>query len=94
MDPSYLRCNEIMTNDYQLCRPKTLYEIARDTLFTKNFYCIYCNMMDYDDDWIQIHTKHCHDEVGITITMFQCKKCSKQMFEKDIVLHEVNCNHN
>lgn len=67
---------------------KKLYKLSRNALFVKVYFCMYCQMLDYNKQWMQQHMKSEHDEHGKLIRMFECKKCSCAMIENEIIYHE------
>lgn len=65
-----------------------LYKLAREILFEKHYYCIQCNMINYDKHFMRNHIKIYHDEWEMEMRMFRCKRCYKEMDEKEILAHE------
>lgn len=41
---------------------KTLYKMARNILFYKDYKCIHCGIVDFDKYYMRQHVKTCHDE--------------------------------
>lgn len=66
---------------------KSLYKLTRNFLFTKIYYCMYCDMIDFEKQWLQKHIWEFHDECGKIIRLFECKKCRKRVFEHKILKH-------
>lgn len=66
---------------------KTLYKLSRKQLFSKEYYCMYCDMTDCNKDWIWKHIRNIHDENGKIIRLFVCRKSNKRMIEWDIINH-------
>lgn len=67
---------------------KSLYKLARNEAFIKDYWCIYCDIMEFDKDYMDEHVKYYHDEIGKAIRLFRCRKCYwAKMFEKDIMEH-------
>ena len=66
---------------------KTLYKLARNKLFDKQYYCMYCDMVDNDKEWMWDHIKNIHDEHGKIIREFVCKRTNDKMIEHDIINH-------
>lgn len=48
---------------------------------------MYCQMIDYNKDWMQNHIKFDHDEHGKVIRLFICNQCNHTMIEFDILHH-------
>lgn len=67
---------------------KTLYKLARAELFYKDYYCLYCGIMDHDKDYMREHVKTYHDEIEKERRMFRCRKCYRAMKEYKILAHE------
>lgn len=87
-----LQCYENMPNEKTLDLPhkdktKTLYKLARSKIFGKHYCCVYCGMMDFDGEWLQIHVKNFHDECGIAIPMYECKICKHMIMKNEIIKH-------
>lgn len=89
-----LKCHEQMPDEktMDLSRKtiiKTLYKLARKKLFKKEYFCMYCGMLDFDKEWMQIHIKNFHDEFIKIVTMFQCKICGETVMKNDIITHNI-----
>lgn len=69
---------------------KTLYEISRNILFCKEYYCEYCAMIDFNKYFMRNHIREHHDVNGKEIMIFLCKKCYQSMCETEILRHECN----
>lgn len=66
---------------------KTLYKLARKQLFRKEYYCIYCDMIDSDKEWIWKHIRNTHDESGKLIRLLVCEICKTRINETHIINH-------
>lgn len=66
---------------------KTLYKLARNELFKKEYLCMYCDMIDSNKQWMLNHIRNIHDEHGKIIRQFYCKLCRHNMIEIDIIIH-------
>lgn len=84
-----LQCHEEMPNEITLKKRKikNLYKLAREELFNKNYFCVYCGMLDLDKEWMQIHIKNFHDECSKIISIFQCKMCKHTLMGNKIIKH-------
>lgn len=68
---------------------KTLYKTALEIFFHKSYYCVYCEMIDFNKYFIRNHIKECHDEYGREIRKYTCKTCYESITEIEILSH--NC---
>lgn len=87
-----LQCYEKMPNEWTIkCNKttKSLFKLARNALFDKNYFCEYCEISDYDKNWIQIHIKYNHDESSILSKIFECKKCFGKVEKEQLINHLV-----
>lgn len=67
---------------------KTLFKLARNILFQKEFYCQYCDLIETNKEDMTNHIKNNHDEWGITIKIFYCKQCNETAIrENEIKTH-------
>lgn len=66
---------------------KTLFKLTRKQLFRKEYFCTYCDMIDFDKEWMWKHVKNIHDESGNLIRFFVCKNCNIKIIENDIINH-------
>lgn len=66
---------------------KSLFKLARNILFHKEFYCEYCNMIETDKEDVINHIKIIHDEYGKVIKLFLCKKCGTNLNKTEILNH-------
>lgn len=87
-----LECEEKMPSEKTLNKSigrgiKSLYKMARGKLFKKQYYCMYCDIIDFDGEWTRIHIRYNHDEIGKPITQFICKLCNETINEYEIIHH-------
>lgn len=75
-----------------MTKVKSLYKLSRNRMFVKNYYCIYCDMIDFDEGYLQEHVKNYHDEFGKIIKTFRCNKCAESIVKWEIIRHMVECN--
>lgn len=66
---------------------KSLYKLSRNILFTTNYICDYCCMIDFEKHWMQKHIIKVHDEFGKVTTLFECNTCKVSYYEDEIVQH-------
>lgn len=88
-----LECNEKMPDEETINKKigkkvKTLYELARNKLFWEEYCCTYCNIIDFDKDWMRIHIKNIHDEFGKEKLKLLCKMCCISIDEHEVLYHE------
>lgn len=90
-----LCCKESLPSEKELTQRlvKTLYERARETLFEKIYMCLHCELVDYDQTWIDLHIKFKHDETSQAEKLFECRKCRKNINEEKIVTHLATCTN-
>lgn len=90
-----LQCYEKIPDEKTLCclsnknKFQTLYKLARNKLFDKEHFCIYCGMIDFDKDWMKIHIKNNHDECGKVFPIFRCKICKRTIMRDEIMKHHI-----
>lgn len=65
----------------------SLYKLSRKTLFKKNYFCEYCDMIDSEGNWLQNHIYNIHDECGRIMEIFYCRRFNRKMFDNEILIH-------
>lgn len=68
---------------------KSLYKLSRKIFFEEIYFCMHCQMLEYNKHWLREHIKFEHDIHSDIIRMFICKKCNSAMIETDILHHLV-----
>lgn len=66
---------------------KDLYKLTRKVLFHKQYFCVYCDMIEYNKNWLEKHIYNIHDEYGKIIKIFNCRQCNRNVFEDNILKH-------
>ena len=66
---------------------KTLYKLSRKKLFEKSYLCKFCEMIDYEKEYIQKHIEQYHDENSKYTKILECKKCGDYMTEEKVIYH-------
>lgn len=84
-----LYCHERMPDEKALHtkKVKTLFKLARNMLFEKDYYCMHCGLTDFDKDYMKVHVKNHHDEYSQPIQKFRCKNCWQNTKEEEIIQH-------
>lgn len=70
-----------------MAKLKTLYTLTRKKLFEKHYFCMYCELTDFDKNIINNHIISNHDECGKTMRRFKCKICQASLIENEIIRH-------
>lgn len=67
--------------------PKSLFKLARNKLFEKEYYCSYYCTIDLNKEYMSTHITHNHDEYGKAIKLFYCRKCNVSIEKNEITVH-------
>lgn len=67
---------------------KSLYEMMRDKLYIMEYYCEYCDLLDFDEWFMERHIKTWHDECAKPIEMFRCRICLNVMMNSELIRHK------
>lgn len=85
-----LKCDETLNIIWFRNQVKPLYELTRNKLFYNEYYCEYCDLKDFDFEWMKIHIKYNHDEVGVPTKIFLCKICFESITTEEIIRHVIH----
>lgn len=72
---------------------KSLYNLTLRMLFYKQYYCIYCDILEFEKEYIWNHVTYYHSDDGVgMVKRFICKKCNELVIDLNTIKHIITCN--